>query len=330
MIYQKTVIILSGEVSALVKCQKAENGIRVDVNANFPIEQGKLLVYQDDVRQSYDLSFFANKASFDLNERINPSIADFCLFYQGRPVASGSNKREKLPIEHFVLPLEKEEVMEEIFKVEPVEQEKEKAEKAPQDLPAEESGETAFENEGNIVATAEKTTETYDDEALADEDYFSAVLNSDEESEVVKVQIERKNSLRKIASEQERLIKHTPSEQERIFGRELSYYEKVCDEIEEFFKAGERVESMEKALPFTRWVKVDYDGTAGYVVGLIGEKPDYICYGLPGRYEPIAPEDLQNYCQWLPKDVKDPQGEGYWLIYQSAITGKSVKFDEKP
>lgn len=118
--------------------------------------------------------------------------------------------------------------------------------------------------------------------------------------------------------------------EEHVRGRRLSYYEQVADQIEKLFSEGSRDTGLEALMPYTKWVKIDYAGDGRhYVVGLIGDKPDYVCYGLPGIYSPEAPEELKGYCGWLPLDVKNPHGSGYWLLYQDAETGESVPEAER-
>lgn len=108
-------------------------------------------------------------------------------------------------------------------------------------------------------------------------------------------------------------------------GREATFYETMKDSIEKLFATGERETRLEEAMPFTRWVRIDYSGNGRYyVVGLIGDKPDYICYGLPAKYSPEPPEETDGKCGWLPLDPARPEGDGYWLMYQSATTGESV------
>lgn len=108
-------------------------------------------------------------------------------------------------------------------------------------------------------------------------------------------------------------------------GREATFYEMMKDSIEKLFATGERETRLEEAMPFTRWVRIDYSGNGRYyVVGLIGDKPDYICYGLPAKYSAVPPEETDGKCGWLPLDPARPEGEGYWLMYQSATTGESV------
>ena len=108
-------------------------------------------------------------------------------------------------------------------------------------------------------------------------------------------------------------------------GRKASFYEQMKESIEKLFATGERETRLEETMPFTRWVRIDYSGNGKYyVVGLIGDKPDYICYGLPAKYSPEPPEETDGKCGWLPLDPARPEGEGYWLMYQSAETGESV------
>ena len=114
-----------------------------------------------------------------------------------------------------------------------------------------------------------------------------------------------------------------------IRGRELSYYEQVSDQIEKLFTEGTRETELESLMPHTKWVRVDFSGDGRfYVVGLVGDKPDYICYGLPADYTSEPPDEISGYCGWLPLDVRNPQGKGYWLLYQDADTGESVTTDE--
>ncbi|MBE5732047.1 MAG: hypothetical protein E7353_03330 [Clostridiales bacterium] len=113
------------------------------------------------------------------------------------------------------------------------------------------------------------------------------------------------------------------------FSRKAFYYEQIKDKIDALFKAGEREDSLTKLMPDTRWVKIEYSPTQFYVVGIVGREggmPDYICYGVPSSFSrPI--ECLGKHARWVPVDVRDPQGSGYWLLFQSAKTGETIKND---
>ena len=81
---------------------------------------------------------------------------------------------------------------------------------------------------------------------------------------------------------------------------------------------------IEKYMPDTKWVRVPYEKSGYYAVGLIGSKPDYIAYGLPGKYSANAPEELGACARWWPFDPEKPDGDGLWILYQDARSGDSV------
>lgn len=121
--------------------------------------------------------------------------------------------------------------------------------------------------------------------------------------------------------EAERVIPGAAGGKGEVRGRKMTFYERVSEQVETLFSEHPREEALEKLLPFTRWARVEFaDDGRYYVVGLVGERPDYLCYGLPGEYASDAPGGAS----WLPLDVRDPHGKGYWLLYQDAATGKSV------
>ena len=104
-----------------------------------------------------------------------------------------------------------------------------------------------------------------------------------------------------------------------------SFYDGVSDQLDKLFGKCERFALLEKLLPGSRWIRVDYDSSGRYyLVGLIGDPVRYICYGVPGEYSPSPPSELAGYCQWLASDAGDPSGKGFWIMYQDAATGKSI------
>lgn len=105
-----------------------------------------------------------------------------------------------------------------------------------------------------------------------------------------------------------------------------SFYEQIASQIEELFAVNERFTLLESLMPDTKWVKIHYDGEGKYyAVGIIGARPDYLCYGVPGSFSPQPPPELDGYCQWLPADPTKPEESGFWLMYQDASTGESVQ-----
>ena len=104
----------------------------------------------------------------------------------------------------------------------------------------------------------------------------------------------------------------------------LNFYERNKQKIDRLFDDGLHDETLEKLLPSSRFVRIDVENSDKYYcVGLVGA-PDYICYAVPAAYTPTPPEELDGYCQWLPLDQSAPTGDGYWVIYQDAVTGLGV------
>lgn len=107
--------------------------------------------------------------------------------------------------------------------------------------------------------------------------------------------------------------------------RPLSFFDKISEQINALFETYTKEIKLEQMLPDTKWVRIDYDNNGKYYcIGLIGSRPDYICYAVPTIYTETPPKELDGYCQWLPLDSLSPKQNGYWLLYQDAITGESV------
>ncbi len=105
----------------------------------------------------------------------------------------------------------------------------------------------------------------------------------------------------------------------------VTFYESVKEQVDRLFSNNERYAMLEKLLPESKWVRVNYDEKGRYyLVGTIGEPVRYLCYGVPGEYSPTPPSDLVGYCQWLALDENDPSGKGFWIMYQDGISGKSI------
>ena len=105
--------------------------------------------------------------------------------------------------------------------------------------------------------------------------------------------------------------------------REIAhFYCSIKSNLDETFTCYPTVESLEKLIPYSRWVEIKKEDTP-YVVGLIKEvdTPRYVCYGVKSPSGNIPPEDVRDYCQWLPLD----DYQGYWVIFQDADTGEVLK-----
>lgn len=105
-------------------------------------------------------------------------------------------------------------------------------------------------------------------------------------------------------------------------GRRATYFERSRAQIEKVIEGGERFVELERLIPGSRFVKVNYDGKRFYIVGVIG--CDYICYGVPAAYSSQPPEPLTGYARWLPLSLPH-RIDGFWMMYQDGVTGETLR-----
>ncbi len=108
----------------------------------------------------------------------------------------------------------------------------------------------------------------------------------------------------------------------------INFYAELKPQLDNLFANNPSEDYLENLLPNSKWVKVSIDDNGNYyVLGLIYEDDRlvYICYGVPGVYQKNSPRELSGYPVWFPLDEAKPEGFGYWLSYQDAESGESVK-----
>ena len=106
------------------------------------------------------------------------------------------------------------------------------------------------------------------------------------------------------------------------------FYQEMKEQIDKLFDNNPNEEYLQELLPNSKWVKVTIDENGDYyVLGLLYEDKilKYICYGVPGVYQKIPPRELSGYPIWFPLEKEKPEGFGYWLSYQDADSGESIK-----
>lgn len=106
------------------------------------------------------------------------------------------------------------------------------------------------------------------------------------------------------------------------------FYERMKNEIEGILNAYPKEHSLESMVENSKWVKISYGDDKFYVFGVIysGGKPQYICYGVPTRDNLRPPESMQGLASFIPSSL-DGGSEGFWVMYQDAGTGASLKID---
>lgn len=110
----------------------------------------------------------------------------------------------------------------------------------------------------------------------------------------------------------------------------ITFIDEVGQQIQGLFDAYPPEEVLESIIPNSKWVSVDFNGDGKtYVVGLILEEGEvrFISYGVPGDWSETPPPNFNEEARFLPIDVSDPKGKGYWLTYQDAFDGELAIVD---
>ena len=106
------------------------------------------------------------------------------------------------------------------------------------------------------------------------------------------------------------------------------FYLAVKPQLDEMFICFPKNTDLENAVPNSKWVNVSGDD-GNYVVGLIFnlDEVEYICYGVPYEKKSPPPDEIKNVCDWLAL-TDDENGKGYYVIYQSAKSGKTLSRED--
>ncbi len=100
------------------------------------------------------------------------------------------------------------------------------------------------------------------------------------------------------------------------------FYARMRAEIERLLKDYPREEKLEQTVKGSRWVRINYGVGRHYVFGVIyeGLSPAYVCYGVPSKNSTCPPASLSGMASYIPAGR-----QGYWVMYQNAQTGESVR-----
>ena len=103
-----------------------------------------------------------------------------------------------------------------------------------------------------------------------------------------------------------------------------NFYLSVKPQLDEIFVCFPECEDLEEVVPNSKWAKIQVED-GFYVVGLIldGEVVRYISYGVPATKNSCPPSEIRDVAVWLDDGKKE--GNGYWVIYQDAMTGQCLK-----
>lgn len=177
------------------------------------------------------------------------------------------------------------------------------------------------------------SVEIYEDEALAEENYYEfdapseggqpVCENPQKEEDGGKLSEDEEDSVpvQKIPDEVESNCSQPAEEINLARG---GFYQKMRAEIEGLLSAYPIAEELCAAIDDSKWVKISYGEDSFYVFGVIFSDgvPRYICYGIPAKDASAPPASMQGLASFL--SVKTQHGVGFWVMYQDADTGSSI------
>lgn len=103
-----------------------------------------------------------------------------------------------------------------------------------------------------------------------------------------------------------------------------NFYSRMKDEIEKVLSSYPKEDALENMVEQSRWVRISYGDGKYYVFGVIfgSGEAQYICYGVPSD-NPVSPPPSIENSSFIP--AYDGSNSGYWVMYQDAKTGASIK-----
>lgn len=174
----------------------------------------------------------------------------------------------------------------------------------------------------------------YDDEAIAEVNYYDSTFEGGAAVRSAETQEEERSSGGEDEaapcageSEKESRVNEAAAvenaDNEPIAGGLAGgdFYSRMEGDIKRIFATYPAESALERAMEGSRFVKITYGDGKFYVFGVlkVEGKPRYICYGVPALNGEVPPPSLKDCASFVPTE-----SGGYWLTYQDASTGISV------
>lgn len=175
----------------------------------------------------------------------------------------------------------------------------------------------------------EETAATYDDEILAEENYFEGENDECGKTEKGSSDVRPESGNQGENGETGNDFKENANGENVLHAFTTDsdgFYREIKSELDELFARYPRDESLTHAFSSSEWVRVKGSEDAPEeLVGVVYEdgKAKYICYAVPA--EKNAPrEELNGAGFFIPLSPFE-QEKGFFVLYQSAATGESIK-----
>lgn len=178
---------------------------------------------------------------------------------------------------------------------------------------------------------AAKTEAAHNTEAISQSEVKAEPAGSDE-AEIAAEEYDIDNANR---SEEKKSSSRTESRDEQKYRvksertikaetkKEEPFYKQIEASMQELFDKYPSDDELMRLVPDSKWARVPVDEGNYYVVGLIYSdgKPNLICYGIPDKDSSNPPDNSNGCRQWL---EIEKGGRGYWMMYQSAVSGQTL------
>ena len=160
----------------------------------------------------------------------------------------------------------------------------------------------------------------YNDEAIAESDYFYDRVQTGDRDEAAAGENEgkgRKKKGGKNSSKDDGAVHPL-----QFTKGKLTYYKKVRKEIEQAFDKFPSDTRLLAVFPRSEWVK-----TESALLGIIYEdgQPRYLCVAAEKEGEP--PEEMKEHCIFVPESPFSEE-KGFYIVFQDADTGAYVNISE--
>lgn len=181
----------------------------------------------------------------------------------------------------------------------------------------------------------------YDDEQIATVNYYDTAVNIDDSDRVTNSFMENssgeqfidgkdafvKESDREIQKEEICGFSVFQNEANACFGQERPYYQEIKPDLDNIFSTCKQNHTLSNSLlNSTFYDYVDQSGNS-VAIGVIKEQDivKYVCYGIKVDFYSNQQNNLNGYATFIPISIYEMSGDGYWVIFQDAVTGKCVK-----
>lgn len=342
-----------GALSGLVKAEKYGSKLKVEISyINFaPLTEGKYVCALSDGKHTVivDDGLFVGESAADTSA----GFAALICYVRGEvlPIASAvcGNYRD------IALGLKSEIEREENFKAvnavrtdNPEKKKPEKSGKNRESANAADGAGAGADAVGTAVESSKNTSPVYEDEAIAEVNYYEyekaytdgGALRADktEEKDGHKIYVDEaafgavaqgQGGLEKNGEKPEKAT-YIGGKREKTVENPLAggglFYERMKDEIDGILSKYPAEKTLEEMIDESKWVRITYGEGGFYVFGVLftGGAPKYICYGVPTAQSKTPPESMEGLASFLPASP-DSEEKGYWVMYQDAETGASIK-----